>query len=196
MTRPLLPSALWAAVLLLGCALCVWVAWPVGVASWRAMPAMADIRAWQQPRAKTPTLERMEPVRTALYQALAVQPRSAELLEAMGYWYWRAAQHPDQFVRVRPVYVGQALAYWQQSLQARPMAATTWGNTLLALHALHLQAPAPPALWEAFDKAWAYGQRDPQVRNALTQTALARWDELGPERQQHMRRLQASGWPP
>jgi hypothetical protein len=193
------------ALLALCCAAAVASVAPWAWANWLALPALAQVKAWQRTPNQPPSTDAWQQVRLQLDRALAVAPGHGELQEAMGYLYLSAALRPDQLAVVRLPYLRQASVHLGQALQARPMVPSAWANQALALHwrarwsdpaLANAPAASDALLWQAFDRAMQLGQREGHVQRTLADVALARWGELGPTRQQAMRTLVAQATPP
>lgn len=143
--------------------------WPVARANALAMQPLAQVRAWQAPRAEPPCAAQWLQTRAALARALAWAPESAELQEAMAYLYLSAALRPGQSPTLQVPYLHQALWPLAQAIQARPMVPSAWASRALALHRLAQLRPeqAPwhlALLWPAADRALAYGAREAGVQ--------------------------------
>lgn len=190
-----------AVLLLTGAAMAASAAhlWPLARANWLSMPALAKVRQWQRPGAKPPTPDVWLQTRAQLGQALAHAPENADLNEAMAHLYISAALLPQQAQLVRQAYLQASLGFLHKAQQARPMTSSTWANQALALHALDQMQPLTPderqRLWRSFDRALAHGQRDNGVQQSLASVATARWDSLGPQRQQAMQQMLAQATP-
>ena len=183
---------------LLALATAVAVAWvaPWAWANWLAMPALAQVKAWQRQPAQAPTAEAWQQARLQLDRALAVYPGHGELQEAMAYLYLSAALRPSQLDLVRLPYLRQAGVHLGHAMQARPMVPSAWANQALVLHwrqqwgdpALAAISPqGSPELWAAFDRALQLGSRESLVQRTLVDVALVRWAQLTPQRQQAVR---------
>ena len=199
---PLRPALAWLGVLavLVAMAASARHLWPMARANALAMQPLAQIRAWQAPRALLPDTEQWLQTRAALGRALALDPHSAELQEAMTYLYMSAALRPGQSPTLQLPYLNQALLHLDMAIAARPMVPSAWANRALALHRLALLSPALapshlPLLWQALDRALAYGAREPGVQHTLGAVVFERWSELGESRQQAVRQLHAQAMP-
>ena len=177
-----------------------WQLWPQAQANALAMAPLAQVRAWQAPRAKPPNLEQWLQTRAQLARALAKAPQDGELQEAMAYVYLSAALRPGQAPALQKPYLHQALQHLASATQARPMVPSAWASQALALHRLALLEPAQaataaPAMWDALDRALAYGQREHGVQMAVGAVAWARWAELSPARRQAVQTMVAQATP-
>lgn len=178
------------AAVLLG--LAVWPLWPEARGHALGMEHLARVRTWQTSRDPGTTIEAWLWTRRGLSRALEAAPHNADLHEAMAYLYLSEALKPDQVPMLQGTYLAQGVKHLTEATAARPMAPLAWANKALALHRLSLlEAPAPradiPSLWDAFDRAMAYGQRDPAVQPVLASIAFERWPHMAPVRQQAIR---------
>ena len=174
-------------VVLAAMALSARVMWPEAKANALAMEHLARVRAWQAPRAPVPTDELWLHTRLGLARALEEVPQHPDLHEAMAYLYLSAAwrySHP----LIQAPYLKQAVNHLELAIASRPMVPTAWANLAMALHRLDQlgalgDRPAEVAvMWNAFDRAMAYGQRDSATQQMLGALAFARWQELEPLR--------------
>jgi hypothetical protein len=188
----------WAWWLALVCtAAAAWATAPWVWANWIAMPALADVRAWQRHPDRPPTVAQWQEARLRLDRALAVAPAHGELQEAMGYLYLSAALRADQLPVVRQPYLRQAGVHLARAMQARPMVPTAWANQALALHwRAHSGEPGvEEALWVHFDHALRLGRREGVVQLTLAEVALRRWPALTPARQAAVRAMVGQATP-
>lgn len=166
-------------VVLLG--LVAWALWPAARGSALAMEHLARVRAWQAPGAQPPAMETWFWTRLGLARALEATPQDADLHEAMAYLYMSAAFRPGQAPMVQRAYLEQSVKHLDQAVQARPMAPLAWANRALALHTLASDEARHTDLapmWEGFDRALAYGQRDGSVQAVIGSVAFGRWEQL------------------
>lgn len=182
-----------------------WHLWPEARANARAMQPMAQVRIWQAPGAAAPKPADWLQTRAALAHALAASPRNADLQEAMAYLYLSAALGPGQGLLVQRAYLQQAVWHLEQATQARPMVPSAWAAEVLVLDRLEQLAQDAPAgaetpvrreaMWAAFDRALAYGAREPAVQRHLLLVALNRWPQLSAPRATALRRLYTRATP-
>jgi hypothetical protein len=179
-----------------------WHLLPEARANAAAMQALVQVRDWQAPRAKPPDTQAWLQTRAALAQALKLVPTNADLNEAMGYLYLLALRQPDLNPRVKAPYLGQALMHSKLATAARPMVPSAWANAALALHQLAAMETVPErakeqreALWFAFDRALAFGQRSQGVQLGMGSVAFSRWAELAPARRQAVQAMLANASP-
>ncbi len=194
--------ALAASGLLVVVAASAWHLWPQARANALAMPAMAQVRAWQAPTAKPPEQSVWLQARATLGRALQIDPHSAELQEAMGYLYVLQAFQPHQGPLLQQAYLEQAVQHLEQATRLRPMVPSSWASLMLAHHQLERLASDRDAalvrresMWHAFDRALAYGQRDPQAQRNLLVVGLTRWMQLSSQRSAALGRMYAQATP-
>ena len=177
-----------------------WPLWPQAQANALAMRPLAQVRAWQAPRAKPPDMAQWLQTRAQLARALDKNPWNGELQEAMAYVYLSAALRPGQAPALQKPYLNQALHHLGLATQARPMVPSAWASQALALHQLALLEPAQahaalPSMWNALDRAVAYGQREHGVQQAVGELVWARWGQLNPARRQAVQTMYAQATP-
>lgn len=187
-----------ATAVLAGCAGALWVVVPTVRADLLTLKTRWHIDQWSTGKAPPPGAAAWGNAVNAIGDALALTPADPLLHENLGYLYasraqaLAAASAPQATTQS---YMQQALESYQHSAALRPMSGTTWANVALAAHWLARAQPAsqavPSALWPAFDKALAYGQREPQVQALLADIGFARWAELTEPRQAAMRSMLA-----
>ncbi len=178
------------AVLAWACVAAVAVIVPAARADLATIHTRWQIEQWSLGKAPQPGIVAWGKARNAIADALRITPNDPNLHENLAYLYASRAQLSAAVPDLATSFMSQALASYQAAARLRPMSGSTWANIALASHTLqpqpveqanHPEAP-PPLLWQAFDKAMAYGQREPAVQQALAHVGFARWDELSPER--------------
>jgi tetratricopeptide (TPR) repeat protein len=179
-----------------------WHLWPEARANALAMQPLARVRAWQAPRAPAPEITAWLQTRAALARALHASPRNSELQEAMAYLYLSAAFRPGQGTLLQVAYLRQALLHLEVAIQSRPMVPSAWANRALTLHRLlELQPGASEvpqwrdSLWQAFDRALAFGQREQGVQRTLGTVAFAHWSQLSRARVEAVQQMLAQATP-
>lgn len=178
---------------LLACAAAAVQVWPAAQAAWLAMPALKEVRRWQSPRAHPPTPAQWQWVHDRLQQAVQRHGGHGDIHEALGYVYVVSAIDPQRPAVLQQALLHLAYGHYAQSVQRRPMVPNAWAGQMFVAHtlgALGLQAPPgspPDALWRAFDRTMAYGQRDQATRVAIAHVGFARWAELTEARKQALR---------
>ena len=178
MNKPLIQRAL-AGALLLGAISAVWVA---GRAAWADMLQLSvryNISQWQAGKAALPSIAVWGDARNTLVQALAVTPDDPQIYENLGYLYALRAVSAKDIPELHQAMLAQAQEYYRAATRLRPMSPYPWANIALASHYQGEdpgEAGAP--LWDAYDRAMAYGQREPAVQAMLAEVGFARWGEL------------------
>ena len=202
LTRQTVGSVLAAVALFGAMAASAWHLWPEARANALAMQPLAQVRAWQAPRAPAPEITAWLQTRAALARALNASPHNAELQEAMAYLYLSAAFRPGQGTLLQVAYLRQALLHLEVAIQSRPMVPSAWANRALALHRLlELQPGASEvpqwraSLWQAFDRALAFGQREQGVQRTLGTVAFAHWSQLSRARVEAVQQMLAQATP-
>lgn len=156
-----------------------------------------QIDQWATGKAKAPGIVAWGKARDAVAHALTITPDDPQLHEHMAYLYASRAQQARAWVpELADTLMAEALLSYQQAVALRPMDGALWANIAQAHHALQpihasasargnasatANAPTGPKaaeLWQAFDKAMAYGQREPSVQATLANVGFARWAEL------------------
>ena len=162
-------------VLLLGAISAVWVG---GRAAWADMLQLQvryNISRWQAGTAPLPPIAAWGEARNALMQALAITPDDPQIHENLGYLYGLRALSSKDIPELYQAMLGQAQVYSRNATRLRPMSPHPWANIALASH---YRGDAGAPLWDAFDRAMAYGQREPSVQVTLAEVGFARWGEL------------------
>ena len=162
-------------VLLVGAISAAWVG---GRAAWADMLQLQvryNIGRWQAGKAPPPQIAAWGEARNTLVQALAITPDDPQIHENLGYLYGLRALSSKAVPDLYQAMLGQAQVYYRNATRLRPMSPRPWANIALASHYLG-DVGAP--LWDAFDRAMAYGQREPSVQATLAEVGFARWAEL------------------
>lgn len=162
-------------VLLLGAISAVWVG---GRAAWADMLQLQvryNIGQWQAGKAPLPPIAMWGEARNTLMQALTLTPDDPQLHENLGYLYGLRALSSKDIPELYQAMLGQAQVYYRNATRLRPMSPHPWANIALASH---YRGDAGASLWDAFDRAMAYGQREPSVQVMLAEVGFARWGEL------------------
>jgi len=164
-----------AGVLLLGAISAAWVG---GRAAWADMLQLQvryNISRWQAGKAAPPQIAAWGEARNTLVQALILTPDDPQIHENLGYLYGLRALSSKAIPELYQAMLGQAQAYYRNAARLRPMSPHPWANIALASH---YRGDAGAPLWDAFDRAMAYGQRQPSVQVTLAELGFARWGEL------------------
>lgn len=181
MSNALLNRAL-TGLLLLGAISAAWVGGRTAWADMLQLQVRYNISRWQAGTAPLPTIAAWGEARNTLVQALILTPDDPQIHENLGYLYGLRALGSRNIPDLYQAMLGQAQVYYRNAARLRPMSPHPWANIALASH-YRGEAGAP--LWDAFDRAMAYGQRQPSVQVTLAEVGFARWGELtGPRRSQ------------
>ena len=164
---------------------------PATSADLAVMQTRWQIDQWASGKAPQPGIVAWGKARNAVAGALQTTPNDPNLHENLAYLYASRAQVSASVPDLARDLLQQALLSYQRAAQLRPMSGPTWANIAQALHGLYPDGTADELapMWLAFDKAMAYGQREPSVQLALTHIGLARWAQLTAERQQALRAM-------
>lgn len=192
---------LWLALgLLLALATQLPAVWRYAVATTISLHAQDQARQWQSggrwasPSATQPqpSLEQWSLASQSIEEAIEVNPDDAQLHEALALLHINHLRwHSPSPAEARAA-LEQANDLLNRANQLRPMSANTWAAKALALYGLDTDpnnTQRQAALWQAFDRAMAYGQSNGNVQETLAQIAFARWNELSPERQTAVRQM-------
>jgi tetratricopeptide (TPR) repeat protein len=198
---------LWLAVaLLLALATQLPALWRYAVATTMSLHAQDQARQWQSggrwanPNAQPaqPSLEQWSLASQSIEEAIDVNPDDAQLHEALALLHINHLRwHSPNPAEARAA-LEQANELLTRANELRPMSAQTWAAKALALYGLDTDptdTQRQAALWQAFDRAMAYGQSNGNVQETLAQIAFARWSALSPERQAAVRQMAAQATP-
>jgi hypothetical protein len=153
-------------------------AWVGGRAAWADMLQLQvryNISQWQAGTVPPPQIAAWGEARNTLVQALILTPDDPQIHENLGYLYALRALSSKAVPELYQAMLRQAQVYYRNAARLRPMSPHPWANIALASHYLG-DVGAP--LWDAFDRAMAYGQREPSVQATLAEVGFARWGEL------------------
>ncbi|MBY0464612.1 MAG: hypothetical protein K2W33_06680 [Burkholderiales bacterium] len=178
-------------------ALAALVVWCLTAAVQVVVPAMAadiaiiktrwQIDQWASGKAPQPGIVAWGRARNAVADAISITPNDPNLHENLAYLYASRAQASAFVPDLARDLSKQALASYQRSVQLRPMSGPTRSNIAQVMHTLAADNATPEDLapmWVAFDKAMAYGQREPSVQLTLAHIGFARWETMPAIRQQ------------
>lgn len=129
----------------------------------------------------------------ALEAALSYSPDNAQYYEDIAYLYAMRGVAALRFPTISKPLLTEALIYYRSAARWRPMSSSTWASIALAKHYLDQN---DAELWDAFDKAMAYGSNEPDTQATLFTIGLQRWSELEPQRQAALRASYARAMPP
>jgi len=149
-----------------------------------SIKARAAAMRWGSAPAQRPTLAAIGAVQTGLTAGQAWTPNDPLLIELKGYSYSIRSDMVRRGSTIETMMLEEALAQYRHAVVQRPMAPYAWSNIALTLHRLNRE---PQAMWQAFDRAIRYGQREGGVQVNLAHLMLARWPEAGEERQSQFR---------
>lgn len=189
------------------CAAALSVVLPAARADLAIIQTRWQIDQWSSGKAPQPGIVAWGKARAAVTHALSITPNDPQLHEHLGYLYASRAQYASRLLPdLAQQYMVQALVSYERAVALRPMDGALWANIAQARHGLlpnpqpmrpsddsttsatPTDSAAPPALteaeqlWRAFDKAMAYGQREPSVQATLANIGFARWAELAEPR--------------
>ncbi len=161
-------------------------AWMGGCAAWAdvlQLQVRYNISQWQAGKIPAPSISAWGEARNALVQALAITPGDPQIHENLGYLYGLRALSSKDIPDLYQALLGQAQVYYRNATRLRPMSPHPWANIALASH---YRGDAGPSLWDAFDRAMAYGQREPAVQKNLAEVGFSRWGELTESRRSQL----------
>ncbi len=156
------------------------------MADFKSMRSRWQIEQWQKNPRRPPSVPDMGRAGNDLLAALAWTPKDPQLYEGLAFVHALRASRLSMLPDVQQALFDEAIVNYRQALRLRPMSAHAWSNLALALH---YRQNDEAGLWQAFDQAYRFGQREGRVQLLLAQIALARWDALGDVRQQQVRQI-------
>ncbi len=192
----------------------LWVAGRAAVSDVQLMQVRWQIGQWRSGSAPLPHIVDWGAARNTLSGALATAPDDPQIHESLGYLYAIRAQSAAKLPALFQPLMRQAQDSYRNAARLRPMSGATWANVALASHLLApvSSAPAQPSqpnqqnqpnqpnqqtlLWDAFDRALLYGQREPSVQRTTAEIGFARWAQLSPVRRSQLLAMVAGAWPP
>jgi tetratricopeptide (TPR) repeat protein len=179
-------QALLLAVLLLACAAALHVIIPAAWGDAMFMRTRWLIGQWTSGEAPQPGIAAWGKAQKQVEYALQVTPDDPNLHESLAWLYASRSQAMENYIpELATEFMQKALVSYQQAATLRPMSAPTWANVALAHHKLATSGTEDlTPMWTAFDKALAYGAREPVVQKALAEVGFARFDAMTPERRQ------------
>lgn len=158
----------------------LYVALTATLADTRSMAARWKIMQWQKSKF-LPKAAVIGAVGKELQTALAGAPGNPQLNESLGYVFRTRAAAVQGIPELEQGMWKEAAAYYRAALARRPMSPYGWANVALALHRTGAD---PSAIWEAYDRAFRYGQREKGVQLMLATLGFERWEEAGGERRE------------
>ena len=191
-------------VVVAGVAVCaLWVAGQAAMADVQLMQVRWQIGQWRNGNAPLPNIVDWGTARNTLSGALATTPDDPQIHESLGYLYAIRAQSAAKLPALFQPLMRQAQDSYRNAARLRPMSGATWANVALASHLLEAASSAPAQqqsqqtlLWDAFDRALRYGQREPFVQRTIAEIGFARWAQLSPVRRSQLLAMVAGAWPP
>lgn len=196
----------WRAIVLAvvaGAAACaLWVAGQAAVADVQLMQVRWQIGQWRSGSAPLPHIVDWGTARNTLSGALATAPDDPQIHESLGYLYAIRAQSAAKLPALFQPLMRQAQDSYRNAARLRPMSGATWANVALASHLLEAASSTPAQqqsqqtlLWDAFDRALLYGQREPSVQRTTAEIGFSRWAQLSPVRRSQLLAMVAGAWP-
>lgn len=180
----------------------LWVAGQAAVSDVQLMQVRWQIGQWRSGSAPLPHIVDWGTARNTLSGALATAPDDPQIHESLGYMYAIRAQSAAKLPALFQPLMRQAQDSYRNAARLRPMSGVTWANVALASHLLAATSSAPAQqqsqqalLWDAFDRALLYGQREPYVQRTTAEIGFARWAQLSPLRRSQLLAMVASAWP-
>lgn len=184
--RPSALQGLLLVAILCGMAASLYVAALAGLSDVKGMRARWQIGQWQVNDRLKPKAAEIGRARNELLAALEWQPGDPQMLEHLGYLYGIRANFARNLPELEGPMLEEAVAYYRAASVLRPMSPYPWANIAYGLHRLNVE---PQAMWQAFDRAIRYGQREGNVQIRLVQIGLARWDEAGEARRTRLQEI-------
>lgn len=172
--------------------------WPASTQDYALLKPRRDIQLVRDGKAKIGIVTWAQ-LRNTIDDALAHAPENGQLREDMGFLMaYRALDltDPDDLA-ARIDLLDEASKQYRLAIRARPMFAYSWAHLALSEHFRQSliavregkTTPGSEELWAAYDNAFAFGQREPEVQELLAQIGFGRWIEAGKDRQQALRLL-------
>lgn len=143
------------------------------------LQARWQVFQWQKGKSAMPGLAEWGVVRNDFASALKVTPGDPHIYENLGYLYGMRVASSKAFPELEVAMLDQAIIYYRESLTYRPMSPFAWANLALALH---LKKSDVSLMWDAYDHAFKYGQREGGVQRTLSEIGFARWDTIDQNR--------------
>lgn len=163
-----------------------WHAAHVGVLDFQLMKPRAVIERWKA--GAPPNIKLWGKTANELKAGLESNPSDPQVVESLGYLYALQAMRSAEIPELKHALLDQSIEYFRASTKLRPMSPYAWSNLALALHE---KGDVGAEMWDAFDRAMRYGQREIAVQKQLAEIAFSRWGEVGETRQAQMRQIVA-----
>jgi hypothetical protein len=176
-----------AATLLVFAGLSLWYGGRAAVADADALHARWVVSEWRDGSGPTFTPELWLQTRDDLRHALQITPGNAQLYDDLGFLHATRAKGmgtPEQGSAAHTYQLqllDEAIVSYRAATTLRPTFPYSWAYLALAKH---LKGELDAEFWRAFDKAMQYGHSEAGVQPTLAQIAFARWNTVGPQRQQ------------
>lgn len=182
----------------------LWVASRAALADVQLLQVRWQIGQWRNGSAALPNIVDWGTARNTLSGALAMAPDDPQIHESLGYLYAIRAQSAAKLPALFKPLMRQAQDSYRTAARLRPMSGVTWANVALASHLLnddYYYGHTTPInqqtlLWDAFDRALLYGQREPYVQRTAAEIGFTRWAQLPPSRRSQLLAMVANAWPP
>jgi hypothetical protein len=165
----------------------------------RSLKARAETELWRAGVAKKfPSDVRWERVRDNLSRARDLVPSNPQFYDQLGFVNsYRAMGLPPvkENLDLKRIQFKAAADHYRQATSLRPMFPYSWAHLALAHHYTLIWTPMAPGsaieleMWEAFDKAFAYGRNEYGVQRILAEIAFGRWAALEPGRAKGIRAM-------
>ena len=161
---------------------------PAALADAHQIKLRWTISRWLNGEIAQPTIVEIGAARNVLTDALKLTPDDPLIYENRAHLYFLSANKVASLPDLYQQFMLQARDDFRRAVALRPMSAVLWANIALADNQLALATPDHasdflPGMWDAFDRAQRYGEREPSVQRMLAAIGFGRWDELGADRQ-------------
>lgn len=138
------------------------------------------INQWQASKQSPPTPSEWGRARNELVAAQKWVPDDPQVNEYLGYLYGLRASKALGIPELKQAMLNESISYYRLATVKRPMSPYAWANLSYALHSMGGQNDA---MWEAFDRAYQYGNREGGVQRTLAEVGFSHWNEAGTQRQ-------------
>lgn len=160
--------------------LSLYLSFRAAVADSISLQARWQTMQWQHGKAPQPDAVEWGLARNDIVAAINWTPQDPQLYEDLGYLYGVRAVSAKAVPEIAEPMLDDAIAYFRTATTLRPMSPYAWANLALALHLRHV---SQEAMWQAFDHAHRYGNREAGVQVILAEIGLSHWKEAGQDRQ-------------
>ena len=189
------PASLgWAAklafgALLAGSAGALYFATTAALADVTLLQARWQITQWQKTPQLGPTAIEWGQARNALVAAQRWTPGEGQIYENLGYLYALRAISSRGIPELEQAMLAETIGNYRAAVTRRPMSPYAWANLALALY---LKGSEPALMWQAYDRAYLYGQKERSVLQTLGEIGFKHWDTAGEVRQSQLLALVAN----